>query len=104
MLSADLVLQWKMQADGHRLFYEPGAIVAHQNENTFRSLAKGAFYWNWCFSNIRAQTSKWSWYRRALWIIAAPLIPWVRLGRISRQSLARGMDAFAQFLMVFGSK
>jgi glycosyl transferase family 2 len=98
MLNAELVLQWKMQADGHRMFYEPGAVMAHKNETTFRSLATGAFYWNWCFSSIRAEMSQWSRFRRAAWIAASPLIPWVRLARISRQTARRGLRAFGRFL------
>ncbi len=59
MLNADLVLQWKMGQDGNQLFYEPAAKMAHRNENTLRSLCVGVFYWNWCFSNIRAEAFQW---------------------------------------------
>jgi GT2 family glycosyltransferase len=98
MLNADLVLQWKMQQDGYRMFYEPGATMAHNNENTFRSLSVGVFYWNWCFSNVRAQMFKWSLFRRVAWIAATPLMPWVRLIRICRRSSKHGARAFMQFL------
>jgi Glycosyl transferase family 2 len=98
MLSADLVLQWKMQQDGHRLFYEPGAKIAHRNENTFSSLAFGAFYWNWCFSNIRAEIFKWSFLRRTAWVLASPLIPWVRLARLFARVVARGHVPVFQFM------
>src|ERR1700736_1692856 len=39
MLSADLVLQWKMQQDGYQMYYEPSVKIAHRNENTIKSLA-----------------------------------------------------------------
>lgn len=98
MLNADLVLQWKMQQDGYRMFYEPSVTMAHKNENTFRSLAVGVFYWNWCFSNVRAHMFEWNWVRRAIWIALAPLIPWVRVAKTSRRALATGFGPFVQFL------
>ena len=55
LLNADLVLQRLMARDGCRFLYEPAAKIAHRNENTFRSLATGIFYWNWCFSHVRAK-------------------------------------------------
>jgi hypothetical protein len=98
MLSADLVLQRKMQQDGYQMFYEPAVQIAHHNENTLRSLGKGAFYWNWCFSNIRADVFKWGPFRRGLWIGLAPLIPWVRLVRLYRRVVSRGHISLGQFL------
>lgn len=81
MMEADLVLQWKMIEDGHRLFYEPAAKIAHRNENTVRSICPGAFYWNWCFANVRAEVFEWNFTDKALRIALAPLIPWVRLAK-----------------------
>jgi hypothetical protein len=97
-MSADLVLQLKMAEDGSELFYEPAAKMAHRNENTVRSFCVGAFYWNWCFSNIRAQVFRWGPARRALWIVLSPLIPWVRLARMSLQMLRLGPSQFMQFV------
>jgi len=97
-LSADLVLQWKMAQEGNQLFYEPAATMAHRNENTLRSLCVGVFYWNWCFSNIRAQAFHWGFPRRALRIVLAPLIPWVRLARMFVWTLRLGPSQFAQLL------
>jgi hypothetical protein len=98
MLSADLVLQWKMAQEGNQLFYEPAATMAHRNENTLRSLCVGVFYWNWCFSNIRAQAFQWGFPRRALRIVLAPLIPWVRLARMFVWTLRLGPSQFAQLV------
>src|SRR5438270_13603493 len=50
IMGADLLLQWKLQQDGYRMFHEPAVKMAHHNENTFASLAVGVFYWNWCFA------------------------------------------------------
>jgi hypothetical protein len=98
MMSADLVLQWKMGLDGDQLFNEPTAKMAHRNENTLRSLCVGVFYWNWCFSNIRAQVFQWGFLRRALRIVLAPLIPWVRLVKMFVRVLRLGPSQFAQLV------
>lgn len=95
---ADLVLQWKMQKDGYELYYEPGAQVAHRNEHTLESLATGAFYWSWCFANVRAVVFQWGFFRRGLWIAILPLIPWIRLAKMSRRVFADKRASFIQFL------
>lgn len=98
LLNADLVLQWKMAEDGYQLFYEPGGKIAHRNENTLRSLCVGVFYWNWCFSNVRAQIFEWSFPRRMLRIVLAPLIPWVRLAKMLVWMPRLGRWPFVEFL------
>ncbi|MFL6516435.1 MAG: glycosyltransferase [Chthoniobacterales bacterium] len=98
LLNADLVLQRKMQQDGYELFYEPEVKMAHRNENTFRSMAVGAFYWNWCFANVRAQVSGWRPIRRSIWIVLAPSIPWIRLFRLCIRLLRGGYLSPIQFL------
>jgi hypothetical protein len=98
MMTADLVLQWKMAQDGNQFFYEPAARMAHRNENTLGSLCRGVFYWNWCFSNTRAQAFQWGFPRRAMRLVLAPLIPWVRLARMFVRTLRLGRSEFAQLL------
>lgn len=98
MMMADLVLQWKMMEDGHKLFFEPGAKLAHRNENTVWSLCAGVFYWNWCFANVRAQVFQWSRARKGLRIALAPLIPWVRLVKKAVSASGQGQLQPLQFL------
>jgi hypothetical protein len=98
MMNADLVMQWKMGEEGGQLFYEPAARMAHRNENTIRSLCVGVFYWNWCFSHVRADVFHWGLLRRVAWIVVAPLIPWVRLARILIGTLRLGPAELVQFL------
>jgi GT2 family glycosyltransferase len=98
MMMADLVLQWRMIEAGHKLFFEPTARIAHRNENTVRRLCPGAFYWNWCFANVRAQVFQWSWAHKAIRIALSPLIPWVRLARKIALVSRLGNRQFLQFL------
>ena len=98
LLNADLVLQWQMLRDGYELFYEPAVKIAHRNENTFRSLAVGVFYWNWCFSHMRARVFGWSATRRIGWILLAPLMPWWRLAKMFTWMPRFGFSRFVTFL------
>jgi hypothetical protein len=98
MLTADLVLQWKMTQDGERLFYEPTAKIGHLNETTFLRLCVGVFYWSWCLSNVRAQIFEWSFPRRALRIVLTPLVPWVRLAKSFVGMFPRGPRPVLRFL------
>ena len=98
LLKCDIVLHWQMAHDGHALLFEPAARLAHRNENTFRSVARGIFLWNWCFSNVRAETFGWSVSRKIGYIARAPLIPWVRFVRTLVSSLRHGRPRLLQFL------
>lgn len=99
MMNADLVLQKKMRDAGYELFQEPAAKIAHRSENTMPSLAVGAFYWSWCFSNVRAQVFRWSFLHKAFRIAAAPLVPWFRLAKLSLSMARQGKAAMLQFLL-----
>jgi hypothetical protein len=72
--------------------------MAHRNENTLRSLCVGAFYWNWCFSRVRAEVFQWNLFRRAVRIVLSPFIPWVRLARMFMLTARLGPSEFAQFI------
>ena len=98
MMNADLVLQKKMMNEGHQLFHEPAAKIAHRNENTLPSLAVGAFYWNWCFANVRAQVFEWSLPYKAFRIAVAPLVPWFRLARLSLSMARQESATMLQFI------
>jgi hypothetical protein len=98
MMNADLVLQKKMTGDGYQLFHEPGAKIAHRNETTLVSLCVGAFYWNWCFANVRAEVFKWSLPHKALRVAVAPLVPWLRLAKLSLSMVKQERAAMLQFI------
>ena len=76
MLHADLV------AHGHRLLLEPAAAVRHLNPSLLGSYMRAELHGGRLFAATRAQTQGWSRRRRAGYVAAAPLIPFVRLGRI----------------------
>jgi hypothetical protein len=98
MLSADLVLQWKIIEDGEQLFYEPAAKIAHLNETEFSRLCVGVFFWGWSFTGIRAQVFEWNWFLIALRIVLSPLVPWVRTVKTFVNICPRGRSQMMQFL------
>lgn len=98
LLNADLVLQWQILREGYEFFHEPAAKIAHRNENTIPSLMTGVFYWNWCFSHVRANFFGWSTARRITWILLTPLMPWVRLARMFTWMPRFGFVRFLTFL------
>jgi len=98
LLNSDLLIQWKMQREGYHVFYEPDAVIAHRNENTLRSLATGVFYWNWCFSHLRARIFGWSALHRIARMAGALLMPWWRLARMFTWMSRSGLAGFLTFL------
>ena len=75
LLGNDLLLQDRLQAAGGRFFLEPDAVVAHRNERGLRSIGRGIFLWYRCYGPSRAREHRWSMGRRALYVLAAPVIP-----------------------------
>jgi hypothetical protein len=98
LMNADLVMQWMLLRDGYEFLHEPSVKIAHLNENAVSRLCVGAFYWNWCFSNARAEVFKWSPIRKVMWIVLSPLIPWVRFGRMSASVSRDGFARIGQFI------
>jgi hypothetical protein len=75
LLRADVSLFQQLVADGHRLYLEADAKFEHFNETSLRSIVKGYFYWHRGFGVERARVHGWSLPRRALYVVATPLIP-----------------------------
>jgi hypothetical protein len=79
LLRCDPILQWHLVSTGHQLFLDPRIKIAHINETEISSIMRGYFHWNRVFAPTRAEVFRWSNHKRLLWILAAALIPPVRL-------------------------
>ncbi|HVF49493.1 MAG TPA: hypothetical protein VNA19_05375 [Pyrinomonadaceae bacterium] len=88
MLDAESILHWDLRARGHRLFLESKARTMHQNFSVPFSSLTLRFNGGRLFASARARA--WPLWRRALFTLAAPLIPAVRLARIAREMRAPG--------------
>ena len=81
LLISEPVLQWKMCADGHRLFVEPEVKFMHINESKLSSL-RGYFWWNCCFGYTRSKVFGWSKLKRTAYCVYSPVAPWLRVARM----------------------
>ncbi len=88
MLDAESVLHWDLRARGHRLYLEPKARTFHQNFSVASSSAALRFNGGRLFAAARARG--WPAWRRVLFALAGPLIPAVRLARITREVMKPG--------------
>ncbi|HEX5708078.1 MAG TPA: glycosyltransferase [Pyrinomonadaceae bacterium] len=98
MLDAESVLHWDLRARGHRLYLEPRARTFHQNFSLAGASVPLRFNGGRLFAAARARG--WPAWRKVMFAAAAPLIPAVRLVRITRELLKPGRPrrAFARAL------
>ena len=83
MLEAESVLLQDLRARGHRFYLAGTTTVAHLNFERPWAFIWARWYAGRLFAATRSQG--WSLPRRLLYVVAAPLIPMVGLGRIARE-------------------
>lgn len=88
MLVVESMLLDDLRDKSHRLCFEPAAKTYHVNISLLSSWIGHAFWGGRQFAAIRAEKQKWSLWRRLLYIVGTPLIPFVRLRR-TRQIIYR---------------
>ena len=81
VLEIESVLQRELKQAGHRLFHEPAAVTSHLNFSLFAPSLMLRFNAGRAFAGYRK--TGWSPGTRVKYILGAPLIPFVRLVRIS---------------------
>ncbi len=98
LLLVDNVLQKVLSGAGHRLFLEPDAKIAHRNEVSASSTARGYLAFHRAFGASRAREGKWSLLRRATYVLLAPAIPLYFIARFGRTLLRRRSPHLGLFL------
>ena len=88
MLDAESILHWDLRAKGHKLYLEPQARTFHENFSAATPSLTLRFNGGRLFAASRARL--WPLWRRAIFTLAAPLIPLVRCTRITREMLRPG--------------
>ena len=86
MLESETVLHADLRQKGHQLYQEPQAKISHLNFEKPSVWIPAQYYSGRAFAAPRSE--HWPITRRALYFVAGPLIPLVRLGRTLGQ--ARG--------------
>jgi Glycosyl transferase family 2 len=89
LLLIDNVLQKVLLSTGHRFFLEPGAKIAHRNEVSVRSAARGYAAFHRAFGSARSREGGWPLLRRAAYVILAPAIPLYFIARLTRTLVRR---------------
>jgi hypothetical protein len=69
------VLLARLRRDGHRLYLEARARVAHRNETSWGSIRRGYGSYHRMYGALRARELGWSAGRRFAYVALAPLIP-----------------------------
>jgi hypothetical protein len=88
MLDAESILHWDLRAKGYKLYLEPQARTFHENFSAPTPSLTLRFNGGRLFAASRARL--WPLWRRAIFTLAAPLIPLVRCTRITREMLGPG--------------
>jgi hypothetical protein len=79
LMEAETVVMWDLRSKGRRLLLEPAAFTAHMNFGRWRSWLAVMFFNGRAFADTRA--SQWPLSKRVAFVMASPLIPFVRLTR-----------------------
>ena len=79
-MEAETLLHWDLRKNGHRLYVDPSAQVAHMNFSLWRSWLPVQFYNGRLFAGARVRGM--TVWKRALFVAGSPLIPGLRLWRI----------------------
>jgi hypothetical protein len=80
MMEAETLLHWDLRKNGHRLFIDPSAQVAHINFSLWQSWLPVQFYNGRLFAGARVR--KMALWQRVLFVAGSPAIPGLRLWRI----------------------
>ena len=75
LLVSDLVLMTRLRRNGHRLRVDPNIRLAHANETSLRSICRGYFMHHRTYGPMRAREEGWPFWRRAVYILATPVVP-----------------------------
>jgi hypothetical protein len=82
-LGVDFNIHEALVQQGHSLYLEGRAQVAHENYDTLRALLGANHFYCWLLAANRAQSRSWSFIRRLFYGIAAPLgAPFIKFIRL----------------------
>lgn len=84
LLTNENLLFQRLVEDGQRLYLEPRARVAHLNTVGLGITARGLYLYFRTFGRLRAREFGWSRWRRAGYVVFAPLVPLYFLLRMDR--------------------
>lgn len=98
MMDAETVMQMELKQRGHSLWLEATTETTHFNYERWETWLHFVLYYGRTFAALRAQ--RWHAAKRALYVLASPLIPLVRFLRV-RRDLKRAGFPWAFRLRVY---
>jgi hypothetical protein len=82
MLEAEIRLQQDLLEQGYQLYLAADTRASHINISRWQSFLSGQFLGGRIYGSARAESFHWTPWKRAIYVLAAPLIPLVRLRRV----------------------
>ncbi len=79
LMSSEVVLHWRLHAQGQRIVLAPRARCSHVNVTSVRALSHAMFHHSRMFGAMRAATTGGA--RRLIYLATTPLVPPLRLWR-----------------------
>ncbi len=90
-LGVDFNIHEALVQQGHCLYLEGKAMVAHENYDTLGGLLGANYYYCWLLAANRAQSRSWSFMRRLLYGLTVPLgAPFIKFIRLLTSLKGRG--------------
>jgi len=96
MLEAEIRLQQDLLDRGHQLYLAAGIRADHVNISRWKSFLLGQYFGGRIYGAARAESSRWTPWKRVIYAFSAPLIPFVRFPRVladARRTRPSGQEA-----------
>ncbi|MEO5361228.1 MAG: glycosyltransferase [Nitrospirota bacterium] len=72
---SDTEFHWRLNRDGHSLFFTPSIVVNHTNRENLAEFLKHMYILGKHFAELRLNKWRYSLVKRAVYIVLSPLIP-----------------------------
>lgn len=101
LMEAESILHGRLKKLGHALYLDSGVCTTHLNFNTWSAYMPCRYYTGRQFAGTWSR--RWRWYRRALFAMASPGIPFLRLRNIlmSARKKKPGLFLLRVFPVIF---
>ena len=98
LMATETVIQDALRRSGERLLLEPAARADHYSFSRFGSSVTLRYHGGRLFAGHRMR--RWKWSRRLMYLVGAPLIPFVRLRRLLGPALHSGTCPVAPWRLI----
>lgn len=94
---SDTDFHWRLENEGCFLRFMPSIIVSHNNIDRLNRLLKHEFFHGRCFARVRVRAKSFTRWKRFLYALFSPLIPFRLLVKVGSNNL-KSKIYFNQFL------